>query len=106
MEILSGKQKRYLRSQGNQLPAIFSVGKNGLTKIWLGQVLDALRVHELIKISLQQSAVVDIDAAIKFIQKNSQITIAQKIGHTLLLYLPSSNHDYQKISVEVNELAH
>ncbi|WP_143811612.1 YhbY family RNA-binding protein, partial [Oenococcus oeni] len=46
MEILSGKQKRYLRSQGNQLPAIFSVGKNGLTKIWLGQVLDALRVHE------------------------------------------------------------
>ncbi|VDK13483.1 hypothetical protein OAL24_00285 [Oenococcus sicerae] len=105
MEILSGKQKRYLRAQGNQLPAIFSIGKNGLTKIWLGQVLDALRVHELIKVSLQQSSGADTDSAINFIQKNSQITVVQKIGHTLLLYLPTTNPDYQKISIEVNELA-
>ncbi|MCV3295707.1 YhbY family RNA-binding protein [Oenococcus kitaharae] len=106
MEILSGKQKRYLRAQGNQLPAVFSIGKNGLSKVWLGEVLDALRVRELIKISLQQNSSSDIEDAITFIQKNSQITVAQKIGHTLLLYLPATNPDYQKISLEVNELAH
>ena len=35
---LTGKQKRYLRSQANTLTPIFSIGKAGASEEWLAEV--------------------------------------------------------------------
>ncbi|WP_439424736.1 YhbY family RNA-binding protein [Oenococcus alcoholitolerans] len=105
MEILTGKQKRYLRAQGNKLPSIFTVGKNGLSKIWLQEVIAALDQRELVKVGLQQSSEVTADQLIDFIHKNSRITVIQKLGRTLLLYLPSKKEENRRLSMEVGKLA-
>lgn len=58
---LTGKQKRFLRSQANTLSPIFSVGKNGLTTTWLEELVMAIAKRELIKISLQQGSEETVD---------------------------------------------
>ncbi|MDR0899981.1 MAG: YhbY family RNA-binding protein [Lactobacillaceae bacterium] len=105
MLILTGKQKRYLRSQANTQKAVFSVGKNGVSKTWITEVLDTMRDKEVVKISVQSSVADNIDEYIEFIHANSQITVVQKIGKTLILYLPSKDEKYQTVSSEVNKLA-
>lgn len=104
MLILSGKQKRYLRSQANQLKPVFSLGKNGINKIWINEVLDTLSNKELIKVSVQTSASSHVDEFIDFIHSNSLITVVQKLGHTLILYLPNRNEKFNQISTEVDKI--
>ncbi|MCK8624222.1 ribosome assembly RNA-binding protein YhbY [Apilactobacillus sp. M161] len=101
---LRGKQKRYLRSQANRMKPISSIGKNGLTDVWLEQILDALQKRELIKINIQQNADVDTDDVKNFLESKSDINVVQVIGKTLLLFLPSSDEDNQTVSVEVKNI--
>jgi RNA-binding protein len=101
---LRGKQKRYLRSQANQMKPLFSVGKNGLNEVWLEQVLNALQRRELIKINIQQNADVDVEDVKAFVTQNSDIDVVQTIGKTLLLFLPASKEKFQRYSVEVKNI--
>ncbi|MCL0311814.1 ribosome assembly RNA-binding protein YhbY [Apilactobacillus xinyiensis] len=101
---LRGKQKRYLRSQANRMKPISSIGKNGLTDVWLEQILDALQKRELIKINIQQNADVDTDDVKNFLESKSDINVVQVIGKTLLLFLPSNDEDNQTVSVEVKNI--
>ncbi|MDR2660951.1 MAG: YhbY family RNA-binding protein [Lactobacillaceae bacterium] len=105
MLILTGKQKRFIRSQANELPAIFSLGKNGISKKWIGEILDAFNSREIIKISIQANSAEEMDQFIDFIHANSQITVVQKIGRTIILYLPNKDDKYQNFSKEVDKLA-
>ncbi|MDN2649940.1 ribosome assembly RNA-binding protein YhbY [Leuconostoc lactis] len=101
---LTGKQKRFLRAQANTLSPIFSVGKNGLTQAWVDEIVLAIAKRELIKISIQQSADDSAQAVADFIQSHSDITIAQVIGRTLVLYLPAQEDKYKKISVALAKI--
>ncbi|MDA8441669.1 MAG: ribosome assembly RNA-binding protein YhbY [Peptococcaceae bacterium] len=47
--MLTGKQKRYLRSLGNELVPIIQLGKGGLSDNLIKQTTDALAARELIK---------------------------------------------------------
>ena len=95
---LTGKQKRFLRANANHLRPIFSVGKNGLNELWLNEVNQAVDSRELVKISIQQSADVDTDDVKEFIENNSDISVVQTIGKTVLLFNQSSNPKYRDIS--------
>ena len=48
--MLTGQQKRYLRSEAHHLNAIFQVGKEGVTHNQVKGINDALEAHELIKV--------------------------------------------------------
>ncbi len=95
---LTGKQKRFLRANANHLRPIFSVGKNGLNELWLNEVNQAVDSRELVKISIQQSADVDTDDVKEFIENNSDISVVQTIGKTVLLFNQSSNSKHRDIS--------
>ena len=95
---LTGKQKRFLRANANHLRPIFSVGKNGLNELWLNEVNQAVDSRELVKISIQQSADVDTDDVKEFIENNSDISVVQTIGKTVLLFNQSSNPKHRDIS--------
>ncbi|TPR16883.1 ribosome assembly RNA-binding protein YhbY [Apilactobacillus timberlakei] len=101
---LRGKQKRYLRSQANRMKPLFSVGKNGLNEIWLDQILDALQRRELIKINIQQNADESVSDVKTFIEENSDVSVVQTIGKTLLLFMPASKEKFQNYSVEVKNI--
>lgn len=101
---LTGKQKRFLRSQANTLSPIFSVGKNGLTTTWLEELVMAIAKRELIKISLQQGSEETIDSVANYIETHSNISVVQTIGRTIVLYLPAVEEKYQKVSVALEKI--
>ncbi|MGO3499563.1 ribosome assembly RNA-binding protein YhbY [Leuconostoc falkenbergense] len=101
---LTGKQKRFLRSQANTLSPIFSVGKNGLTTTWLEELVMAIAKRELIKISLQQGSEETVDSVANYIETHSNISVVQTIGRTVILYLPAVEEKYQKVSVDLEKI--
>ena len=99
--MLTGKQKRYLRSLAMTTKPLINVGKNGLGDTFVAGVKDALEARELVKISLlpadtPQEVADTLQAAIQGVE------IAQIIGHTVVVYKQAEKKDHRKISLEVN----
>ena len=62
--MLTSKQKSYLRSLAQTEPALFQIGKEGLSDNLIQTVDDALRTHELVKIKLLKTVSDDVDEMI------------------------------------------
>ncbi len=84
--MLTGKQKRYLRSLGvNEKPVVI-VGKEGLSTNLIDSALNALNARELIKVSVLKSFDGDIDTLAFDIAMHTKSSVVQQIGRTILLY--------------------
>lgn len=101
---LRGKQKRYLRSEAHHLKPIFQIGKDGLSEVWLDEVLKALDKRELLKVNILQNSLVEVEEVREFIENNSDAQVIQTIGNVLVLFKKSDKAENQKISVKVAEL--
>lgn len=101
---LRGKQKRYLRSEAHHLKPIFQIGKDGLSEVWLDEVLKALDKRELLKVNILQNSLVEVEDVKEFIEDNSDAQVIQTIGNVLVLFKKSDKAENQKISVKVAEL--
>ena len=87
--MLTGKQKRLLRSKAHHLNPIFQVGKGGVNENMIKQISEALEVRELIKISVLQNCEEDRDDVAKTISKGAGAELVQIIGNTIVLYKES-----------------
>jgi len=85
---LTGKQRRFLRSQGHHLNAVVQIGKHGISQAFLEAVDQALLDHELIKLRVGQNAVMEPGAAATEIARATGSEVAQVLGSTVLLYRP------------------
>lgn len=101
---LRGKQKRYLRSEAHHLKPIFQIGKDGLSEVWLDEVLKVLDKRELLKVNILQNSLVEVEEVKEFIENNSDAQVIQTIGNVLVLFKKSDKAENQKISVKVAEL--
>ena len=101
---LRGKQKRYLRSEAHHLKPIFQIGKDGLSEVWLDEVLKALDKRELLKVNILQNSLVEVEDVKEFIENNSDAQVIQTISNVLVLFKKSDKAENQKISVKVAEL--
>lgn len=86
--MLSGKQRRYLRSLGHELRPIVQVGRDGLDDGLVAAVDQALTDHELIKIKLGEAAELDRHDAAADLAARTHSEVAQVLGNTVLLYRP------------------
>lgn len=86
--MLSGKQRRYLRSLGHELRPIVQVGRDGLDDGLVAAVDRALTDHELIKIKLGEAAELDRHDAAADLATRTRSEVAQVLGNTVLLYRP------------------
>jgi RNA-binding protein len=87
--MLTGKQKRFLRSEAHHLQPLFQIGKNGLTEAVMVQVEEALEAKELIKVNVLQNCDEDKnDIAQKFAEREG-IELVQLIGNIIVLYKES-----------------
>jgi len=89
--MLTGKQKRFLRSQAHHLQPIFQVGKGGVNSNLVKQVEDALEARELIKVSVLQNCEEDKDTVAEELSTGSKAELVQVIGSTIVLYKESVN---------------
>lgn len=90
--MLSGKQKRYLRSQAHHLKPIFQVGKSGVTDNLLKQLVDVLEKRELIKISILQNCLAEKADVANDVAKGTNAEIVQIIGNNIVLYKESEEN--------------
>ncbi len=90
--MLTGKQKSFLRGLANTIKPVMQIGKEGLNKEGVIEVLNYLEKHELMKISINQNSdttLEELEAAFESLD----IEVVQKIGRTLVLYQHSDKVD-------------
>lgn len=87
--MLTGKQKRYLRSLANTLVPIFQVGKGGVNQNLITQVKDALEARELIKIQILNNCTEEKEEVAQQLVRGAKAELVQIIGHVIILYKES-----------------
>ena len=84
--MLNNNQKRQLKGLGNTLKFKYQIGKNGLTDTLLGALDEALKAHELIKISVLKSCDMPVMEIALDISSKLNAEVVQIIGRTILLF--------------------
>jgi len=87
--MLTGKQKRYLRSLAHHLNPIFQVGKGGVNENMVKQINDALEARELIKVSVLQNCEMDKKTVAHELSEGAKAELVQIIGNIIVLYKES-----------------
>ncbi|MBE4908056.1 ribosome assembly RNA-binding protein YhbY [Bacillus luteolus] len=87
--MLTGKQKRFLRSKAHHLDPIFQVGKGGVNENMIKQIDDVLEARELIKVSVLQNCEEDKNSVAESLSKGAKAELVQIIGNTIVLYKES-----------------
>lgn len=87
--MLTGKQKRFLRSKAHHLNPIFQVGKGGVNENMIKQIGEALEARELIKVSVLQNCEFDRDEVAESLANGAKAELVQIIGNTIVLYKES-----------------
>nr|WP_309099841.1 ribosome assembly RNA-binding protein YhbY [Fredinandcohnia onubensis] len=90
--MLTGKQKRFLRSKAHHLDPIFQVGKGGVNDNMVKQISNALEARELLKVSVLQNCEDDRDTVAQELSKGAKAELVQIIGNTIVLYKESKEN--------------
>lgn len=89
---LTGKQKRFLRSEAHHIDPIFQIGKSGINENMVQQIVDALEKRELIKVHILQNNLDDKTELAHQLSQATESHLAQQIGSMIVLYKTSKNH--------------
>lgn len=87
--MLTGKQKRFLRSLGHSLKPVIQIGKKELEEGLIAETDAALAHHELIKVKLLESCLLGRNEAAEELAEACGAEVAQVLGRTFLLYRPA-----------------
>jgi len=93
---LSGKQVRFLRGLGHHLKPVVMIGKDEVSETVISATDEALGIHELIKVKLQEGCLGDRKNVAAELAKRTKSSVAQILGRVILLYRQSEE---QKISL-------
>jgi len=86
MNMLTSKQRAYLRSLANPIDTIVMVGKSGMSPELVKQADDALTARELIKGRALETAPLSAREAAEELAKETNSEVVQVIGTRFVLY--------------------
>ena len=84
--MLNNKQKKHLRALGNTTKAVVQIGKDGLSPNLIESLDNALRAHELVKISILKSCEAPALELAYDLCAATKSELVQVIGRSILLY--------------------
>lgn len=87
--MLTGKQKRHLRALGHKLKPLIQIGKKEIEDALIVEANIALDHHELLKVRILESCLLDKHEASDMLAKACDAEVAQILGKTFLLYRPA-----------------
>ncbi|CAM4000064.1 ribosome assembly RNA-binding protein YhbY [Cohnella lubricantis] len=90
--MLTGKQKRYLRSLAHHLDPVFQIGKGGVNDQLIRHIEEAIEVRELMKVNILNNNDDDRHEIATEIAERSGCELVQVIGKTIVLYKESKDH--------------
>ena len=89
--MLTGKQKGYLRSMGNEMVPILQVGKGGIVESLVTQADETLEARELIKCRVLQNSSEEPKTVAAELAEQTGAELVQVIGRNFLLFRQSKN---------------
>ena len=95
--MINSKQRAFLRGEANTLSPIFQLGKDGISDMQLTGIDEALRVRELIKLTVLESSPITAREAAGRICEALSAEPVQVIGRRLVVY--RRNPDIDKYGV-------
>lgn len=104
IDMLTSKQRAFLKSQAHSMKPIVQIGKNGLNDQIKTSVRNALDARELIKVTLLQNTDEDIHEVAEILEDEIGCDTVLKIGRIIILYKESSKKQNRKVSPKVKEL--
>jgi RNA-binding protein len=84
--MLTGKQKRHLRGLGHALTPVITIGKGEISQALVKETDEALEHHELIKVKILESCLLDRHEAADELASACGAEVAQVLGRTFLLF--------------------
>lgn len=85
--MITTKQRAYLRSLANGIPAILQVGKEGVTEALIRNVDEALNAREIVKVSVLETSPVSSKEAIEEVMNGIKgCEAVQVIGRKFVVY--------------------
>ena len=95
--MLTGKQKQYLKSMANQIPATVQIGKDGLTPAVIDSVRAVLTARELIKIRINKNSEDDVLETAETLSRMMACEVAQVIGSTAVLFKKKKKNSHYEL---------
>jgi RNA-binding protein len=89
--LLTSKQRSRLRSLGNDLEPILTIGKGGITDNLIEQLNQALTARELVKGRVLPHTVLDVNNVASELASKTMADVVQVIGRNVLFYRPSQS---------------
>src|SRR5699024_137079 len=86
INMLTGKQKRYIRKEAHHLDPIFQIGKGGISEKMIEQLNEALEKRELIKVHILQNNMDDNKEVAHSISEHTESELVQLIDSMIILY--------------------
>ena len=90
--MLTGKQRAMLRREANGIPALYQIGKDGVTENIIKQFDDALEANELIKVHILENSLLDVRPTADEVAKKLGADTGQCIGSKFDLYRKSNDN--------------
>jgi len=89
IQMLTGKQRSYLKGLANGIESIMQIGKNGITETVLKQIDDALEARELIKITILNNSLLEARDTANEVAEAVGAEFVQTIGNKFIIYRES-----------------
>ncbi len=83
---LTGKEKRALRAEGNQIKPEIWIGKEGVTEGVLQSLENSFSTKELVKVKVLEASPSDKKEVAEKLSQNADAEVVQILGNTILLY--------------------
>ncbi|MES3703813.1 ribosome assembly RNA-binding protein YhbY [Staphylococcus arlettae] len=90
--MLTGKQKRFLRSKAHNIDPTFQIGKAGVNDNMVAQIAELLEKRELIKVHILQNNFEDKNDLAQQLSDATGSQIVQVIGSMIVLYKESEEN--------------
>lgn len=90
--MLDSKQRAFLRSKANDMPAIFQIGKGGINDNLKKQVFDTLEARELIKLHVLNNSEYSAREACDEICSMVGANPVSVVGNKFVIYKRSRQH--------------
>ncbi len=90
--MLNGKQRAALRREANGIPALYQIGKDGITPNILKQFDDALEARELIKVHVLENSLLNTREVADNVADRLGADTVQTIGSKFIIYRRSQDN--------------
>ena len=97
--MITGKQRSELKRMAQEIRPTAMIGKEGLTETVISSIDKYLEAHELIKVQLQEGAILDPKETANVVADKLNADFVQAIGRRFVLYRQAKDPEKRKIKI-------